>query len=44
MPAGDKDKVKGWLTIAEKEKYAPMGGSPGDILRLSAELESFWGK
>jgi hypothetical protein len=44
MSVGDKEKITGWLIAADKEKYAPIGGSPGDILRLSTELESFFGK
>jgi hypothetical protein len=40
--AGDKEKLSCWLTLAEKEKYAPSGGAPGDTIRLSTEIESFF--
>jgi len=39
-----KEKLTVWLTKAEKEKFAPMGGEPGDIIRLIAELEKFFKK
>jgi len=38
----EKEKISGWLVRAEKEKYAPFGGEPGDIIRLISELENFF--
>lgn len=38
----EKEKISGWLIRAEKEKYAPFGGEPGDIIRLISELENFF--
>lgn len=37
----DKEKISGWLIRAEKEKYAPFGGEPGDIIRLISEIENY---
>ena len=34
-----KEKLGLWLTIADKEKYAPHAGEPGDIIRLTTEME-----
>ena len=42
IPAGEKERLVAWLTQAEKEKYAPFGGDPGDLLRLTTELEKFF--
>ncbi len=39
-----KEKLTGWLTQAETEKFAPLAGSPGDIIRLINELENYFGK
>ena len=38
----EKEKISGWLIQSEKEKYAPFGGEPGDIIRLISELENFF--
>lgn len=38
----EKEKISGWLIRAEKEKYAPFSGEPGDIIRLISELENFF--
>ncbi len=44
MGANQKEKLFSWLNTAEKEKYAPVAGSPGDTVRLISELEQFFGK
>jgi BatD DUF11 like domain len=44
FPAGERENISGWLTMADKEKYAPIEGAPGDIIRLIAELENFFRK
>ena len=44
IPADDKEKISAWLSRAEKEKYAPFEGEPGDIIRLITELENFFNK
>ena len=43
ISADEKEKISFWLIRAEKEKYAPFGGEPGDIIRLITELENFFG-
>lgn len=40
MPPGEKDKLSGWLTLADREKFAPGGGEPGDTIRLITEIEN----
>ncbi len=42
ISANYKEKISGWLIRSEKEKYAPFGGEPGDIIRLISELENFF--
>jgi len=37
----EKEKISVWLIRAEKEKYAPFGGEPGDIIRLISEIENY---
>lgn len=37
-------KLGGWLKQAETEKFAPVGGTPGDIIRLISELENYFKK
>jgi len=37
-----RDKLAGWLAQAEKEKYAPSGGEPGDTIRMITELEEYF--
>ncbi|MCP4634023.1 MAG: hypothetical protein GY855_13945, partial [candidate division Zixibacteria bacterium] len=41
IPISEKEKLSGWLIHSEKEKYAPFGGEPGDIIRLISEIENF---
>jgi hypothetical protein len=38
-----KQKIAQWLELAERGKFAPGGGSPGDVLRLVTEIDSFFG-
>lgn len=40
----EKEKISAWLQRAEKEKYAPFGGEPGDLIRLITELENHFAK
>lgn len=43
--SGDaKDKIGGWLKQADKEKFAPSAGTPGDIIRLISEMEDYFTK
>ncbi|UCD94625.1 MAG: hypothetical protein JSU69_00825 [Candidatus Zixiibacteriota bacterium] len=44
IPMERKEKIAAWLENAEREKFAPGGGSPGDVLRLVTEIESFFEK
>ncbi len=44
IETGKKGKLIEWITLAEKEKYAPVSGAPGDTIRLISELEDFFGK
>jgi hypothetical protein len=44
IPQERKKKIASWLEHAEKEKFAPGGGSPGDVLRLVTEIENFFEK
>lgn len=42
IPEVMKAKIAAWLTQAEKEKYAPLPGEPGDMLRLVTEIENLF--
>jgi len=42
IPLNEKEKISNWLIRSEKEKYAPFGGEPGDIIRLITELEDYF--
>jgi len=44
IPEAEKEKISHWLIKAEKEKFAPFGGEPGEVIRLAAELEKHFGK
>lgn len=37
-----KEKLKAWLILADKEKYAPHAGEPGDTIRLTTEMEKYF--
>jgi hypothetical protein len=37
-----KEKLSAWLILADKEKYAPHAGEPGDIIRLTTEMEKYF--
>ena len=39
MPELRKEKIGQWLTQADREKFAPGTGSPGDVLRLATEID-----
>ncbi len=40
IPEAKKEQLMGWLKLAEKEKFAPGTGSPGEALRLASEIEN----
>ena len=44
LPLELKEKMSQWLMLADKEKYAPAKGEPGDILRLTTEIKNFMKK
>ncbi|SYZ73990.1 hypothetical protein TRIP_C60260 [Candidatus Zixiibacteriota bacterium] len=44
IETGKKEKLIEWITVAEREKYAPISGVPGDTIRMISELEDFFGK
>ena len=44
IPQERKKRIAAWLEQADKEKFAPGGGSPGDVLRLMTEIENFFEK
>lgn len=44
IPLESKEQLSIWLTLADKEKYAPSGGTPGDIIRLITDLEIFFNR
>ncbi len=37
-----KEKLGTWLILADKEKYAPHAGKPGDTIRLTTEMEKYF--
>jgi len=39
MPELRKEKINQWLQQADKEKFAPGTGAPGDVLRLATEID-----
>ncbi|MEW5923890.1 MAG: BatD family protein [Candidatus Zixiibacteriota bacterium] len=43
-PAEMKEKIGQWLMHADKEKFAPGAGSPGDVIRLATEIEELFRK
>jgi hypothetical protein len=43
-PAGFNEKMTGWLIQADKEKFAPGSGTPGDTVRLANEIENYFQK
>ncbi len=40
MDMEHREKLIKWLSTAEKEKYAPLAGEPGDTIRLATEIEN----
>lgn len=44
MPAEIKEKIGQWLLQADKEKFAPGTGAPGDVIRLATEIEDIFRK
>lgn len=42
IPLRQKEKLIGWMMQAETGKFAPLSGTPGDIIRLITELENFF--
>ncbi|RKX26816.1 MAG: hypothetical protein DRP45_02570 [Candidatus Zixiibacteriota bacterium] len=39
-----KEKISGWLIRAEKEKFAPVASTPGEVIRLEAEVRDLFEK
>ncbi|PKK84808.1 MAG: hypothetical protein CVT49_01240 [candidate division Zixibacteria bacterium HGW-Zixibacteria-1] len=44
MPVVLKEKIGQWLMQADKEKFAPGTGSPGDVVRLATEIDDIFRK
>ncbi|MFZ5981619.1 MAG: hypothetical protein ACOYVF_13410 [Candidatus Zixiibacteriota bacterium] len=44
MDGSQKGQISGWLMRAEKEKYSPVAGAPGETIRLESELRGFFEK
>jgi len=44
MPVVMKENISNWLTQADREKFAPGAGSPGDVLRLATEIDKTFRK
>jgi len=42
VEAGDADRICEWLFKAQKDKYIPAAGSPGETVRLESELREFF--
>ncbi|UCD17932.1 MAG: hypothetical protein JSV44_03230 [Candidatus Zixiibacteriota bacterium] len=40
VPVDEKGKLSGWLSLADREKFSPGGGEPGDTIRLITEIEN----
>ena len=36
------EPIAGWLTRAEREKFAPVAAPPGEVMRLEAEIRQFF--
>ena len=44
MAKNYQDKINGWLHRAEREKFSPVAASPGETIRLEAEIREFFEK
>lgn len=44
VPEDDRNILISWLERAEREKFAPVEGSPGETTRLAAELRQYFEK
>jgi len=42
IPIEHKEKLSGYISTSEKEKYAPTKGEPGEIIKLITELEIYF--
>jgi len=42
MDGSQKGQISGWLMRAEKEKFSPVAGAPGETIRLESEIRSFF--
>ncbi|MFH2036041.1 MAG: hypothetical protein ABIJ45_06525 [Candidatus Zixiibacteriota bacterium] len=42
IPLDYKEQLSGYISRAEKEKYAPTKGEPGEIIKLCTELEQYF--
>jgi hypothetical protein len=44
IPDAEKDKICGWLTRADREKFSPLPPSPGETVRLEHDVREFFEK
>lgn len=42
MPRERQQRIFGWLTRAEKEKYSPVAAAPGETVRLATEIQQYF--
>lgn len=42
MPDSQRERILGWLDRAEREKYSPAAGAPGETIRLASEVQQFF--
>lgn len=42
IPPVQREKIGGWLTRAEKEKFSPVEAAPGEANRLESDIRSFF--
>jgi len=42
IPPVHREKIAGWLTRAEKEKFSPVAAAPGEATRLESDIRSFF--
>jgi hypothetical protein len=42
MPSNHRERIIGWLTRAEKEKFSPVAAAPGEATRLESDIRLFF--
>jgi hypothetical protein len=42
IPDSRKERILGWLDRAEREKYSPAAGAPGETIRLATEVQQYF--